>query len=87
MLACDIHDYFEIICMRKSQVAITISNGNICHGTALNIIVKNKQEFLVLQLSQADIKEAIEVALTDIKQLEALGNKIEKHNFTIKISQ
>jgi Rho-binding antiterminator len=76
-IACDAHDYFEIVCMRRSLIIVTTHHNEVFQGTAENIIVKGNQELL-----QINDKGAIYlIALVDIKQLQAQGNH-PQHNFS-----
>ena len=50
LIACDIHDYFEIACMRKEKVQIKSKDfDNVLEGVAIDIVVKERQEFLVVE--------------------------------------
>lgn len=82
MIACDIHDYFEIVCMRKSQLKLTLHNQQIIEGQALDIKVFDRIEYIQLKRG----RQHHMVALTDIQLLSAINNTIESHNFSLTIS-
>lgn len=78
-ISCEAHDYFEIVCMRRSLIKVTTKDNKIYHGIATDITLVEKQEYL--QISD-DIKTQ-QLLLSDVKTLEALGNNIAQHNFVI----
>lgn len=78
-ISCDAHDYFEIVCMHRSLIKVTTKDNKIYHGIATDIKLVEKQEYL--QISD-DIKTQ-QLLLSDVKTLEALGNNIAQHNFSI----
>lgn len=80
LISCDAHDYYEIVCMRCSQIAVTTSKGKVFNGRAINIIIIEQQE--VLQINDSD--KIHHVVLTDIKKLQALNNKNSQHNFVVQ---
>jgi Rho-binding antiterminator len=49
LIACEIHDYFEAACTHQFELQLSLLNGSIQTGKALDIVSKNKQEFLILQ--------------------------------------
>ena len=81
IITCDAHDYFEIVCMRRSQIKITTHSNKKYYGTAIDINKMNYQEVLKIQVNT----QYEYVLLTDIKKLEAIGNKSAQHNFLIQL--
>jgi len=81
-IACDLHDYFEIVCMRQSNIQLTLRNGQKIEGHALDIVTIDKVEFIKLVTLE---RQTIEIALTDIQILSAINNEQDEHNFTIQI--
>ena len=79
-ISCDAHDYFEIVCMRRSQIVVTTDNNEIYNGVAHGISIIEHQE--MLQIKAYNIVH--DVLLTEIKQLQAIGNNIATHNFSIQ---
>lgn len=77
-ISCDAHDYFEIVCMRRSLIKITAKDNNKYHGIATDIKLIKKQEYLQID----DGNKIVQISLSDVIKLEALGNRIEQHNFT-----
>ncbi|MAD90328.1 MAG: hypothetical protein CMK64_11535 [Pseudoalteromonas sp.] len=83
LISCDMHDHFEIVCMRKSQVTVTTKNGETISGQASNICINaDKKEQLLV--TQNDNVTAVD--LTDIAKLEAHGNLVPQHNFVVMIN-
>lgn len=81
-ISCDAHDYFEIVCMRRSQILVTTHNNEKYQGIAFDIsVIENKE---MLQIKAHNVFNYI--LLTDIKTLHAIGNKIESHNFSVELS-
>ncbi len=78
-ISCDAHDYFEIACMRRSQVKVTAKSNKKYSGIATNIKLINKQEYLLI----SDGMNTQQILLSDVKQLEAIGNSVSQHNFSI----
>jgi Rho-binding antiterminator len=79
-IPCDAHDYFEIVCMRRSQILVTTSNNEKYQGMALDInIIENKE---VLLIRGSNIVH--HVLLTKINKLQAMNNNIAQHNFSVK---
>ena len=81
-ISCHAHDYFEIICIRRSQVLVTTNNNKKYQGTAVDIRTIENNELLQLETPKIDHL----VLLTDISKLQAVGNKIEQHNFSVEWS-
>ena len=81
-ISCDAHDYFEIVCMRRSQILVTTNDNDKYQGMAFDInIIENKE---VLLIKESDIVH--HVLLTNIKKLHAINNKIAQHNFSVEWS-
>lgn len=78
-ISCDAHDYFEIVCMRRSQVKVTAKDNKKYYGLATDIKLVNKQEYLLI----SDGMNTQQILLSYVKQLEAIGNSIAQHNFSI----
>ena len=71
-ISCDAHDYFEIVCMRRSQVKVTAKDNRKYYGLATDIKLVNKQEYLLI----SDGMNTQQILLSDVKQLEAIRNSI-----------
>lgn len=78
-ISCDAHDYFEIVCMRRSQIKVTAKDNKKYYGMATDIKLINKQEYLLI----SDGMNTQQILLSDVKQLEAIGNSITQHNFSM----
>jgi Rho-binding antiterminator len=83
MISCDVHDYFEIVCMRKSHITITLHSDEKVSGEASDIVLnQEKQECLLMMIH--DVLHAI--LLAEIKHLHAHNNPTSAHNFQVKIA-
>jgi Rho-binding antiterminator len=80
-ISCEAHDYFEIVCMRRSLIKVITTENKKYHGIATDIKLVEKQEYLNI----IDGNEIRQVLLSDVKKLEALGNKAAQHNFSIAV--
>ena len=80
-ISCEAHDYFEIVCMRRSLIEVTTKDNKKYHGIATDIKLVEKQEYLNI----IDGNEIRQVLLSDVKKLEALGNSATQHNFYITV--
>ncbi|MCW8877546.1 MAG: Rho-binding antiterminator [Kangiellaceae bacterium] len=66
LISCDIHDYFEIACMRREKVQIESDElEEKLEGLAIDIVVKDRQEFIVLDSKD----ERLFINLNSIKSL------------------
>ncbi|MGL5007138.1 MAG: Rho-binding antiterminator [Plesiomonas sp.] len=50
-ISCAIYDLLELACMHHYRLHITQKSGDVIEGKALDMQVKNQQEFIVVQLS------------------------------------
>jgi len=82
-ISCDLHDYFESVCVRKNTVQVALLNGQSIEGIAVDIVTKDKQELLRLNVKN---QETTDIPLLSIKQLSAVNNVPSSHNFTINIA-
>jgi len=82
-ISCDVHDYFEIVCMRKSQITIKLHSKKTVSGEASDIIL-NQEKQECLQMRENNALHLI--PLTEIKLLHAHNNPISAHNFQVKIA-
>ena len=79
-ISCDAHDYFEIVCMRRSQILVTTYNNEKHQGMAFDInIIENKE---VLLINDGHIVH--HVLLTKIKKLQAIDSNIAQNNFSVE---
>lgn len=68
VLACDLHDHIEIICMRRYPVLVYQLDGSQIQGIAHDTRSTAQQEFLLLQ--QQDNR--VEIPLLQIERIEVL---------------
>ncbi|MGI2177929.1 Rho-binding antiterminator [Shewanella frigidimarina] len=78
-ISCDAHDYFEIVCMRRSLIKVKTKDNKIYHGRAADLKLVQKQEYLQID----DGIHIQKILISEVTTLEALGNSISQHNFTI----
>jgi Rho-binding antiterminator len=68
VLACDLHDHVEIICMRRYQVLIHQLDGSAVQGIAYDTRTTAQQEFLLLEKDG----QKVEIPLLQIERIEVL---------------
>ena len=68
VLACDLHDHIEIICMRRYPVVVHQLDGTEQRGIAHDTRSTAQQEFLLLQ--QQDNR--VEIPLLQIERIKVL---------------
>lgn len=79
LISCEVHDYFEIACMRKEQVQIKRNDSEKpLEGTAIDIVVKDRQEFIVID----NKGERLSVNLNSIQSMTFCAS-----NQTIQVSK
>lgn len=83
VISCEQHDYFEIVCMRQSFVELTLDNGQLKAGYALDLMFDSKHQSEMIKL-----KQSTETQLIDIKQVKVLAavNNNPAHNFKVDFS-
>ncbi|NQZ21494.1 MAG: hypothetical protein HRT53_05495 [Colwellia sp.] len=81
-ISCDAHDYFEIVCMRRSQILVTTYNNEKYQGMAFDINIIENKEVLLIKSSDS----VHHLLLTKIKKLQAIDSKIAQHNFSMEWS-
>ncbi len=68
ILACDLHDHVEIICMRRYPVLIHQLDGSTVQGIARDTRSTAQQEFLLLDKDG----QKVEIPLLQIERIEVL---------------
>lgn len=68
ILACDLHDHVEIICMRRYPVLIHQLDGTQVQGIARDTRSTAKEEFLLLDKDG----QKVEIPLLQIERIEVL---------------
>ena len=74
MIPCDIHDYFEHVCVLKLKCSFNIKNNTTITGTVVDIITRNKEEFLSIKTETG----SQEIPLIDISQMSYSENGVKK---------
>ena len=72
IIRCSVHDHFEIACMHRSKITLSLHNGDVIKGQAIDLITENKNEFICLK-SNDNEKERIN--LLEINTLQVDGSK------------
>ena len=72
IISCDVHDHFEIACMRQSEVSLKLHNGQIITGRAKDLVTENKVEYVCLEITDQEQHERIN--LIDINTLTIKGS-------------
>lgn len=68
-ISCHVHDYIEIACLYRFEVALYLRNGDTLRGRAMNTVTRaDKRECLLLQQAST----SIEVELSEIAWMQAL---------------
>ncbi len=47
-IACHLYDHFEIACLHRYDISLTLRDGSTCVGQAIDTAVEDGQEFLLL---------------------------------------
>ncbi|MDE3272333.1 Rho-binding antiterminator [Pseudoalteromonas sp. G4] len=81
-ISCDLHDYFEIVCMRQSNIRITIKGNVTYQGKAVDLKTLQGTELIEVQLADGKIKR---INIAEVITLSACGNIPASHNFDIKL--
>lgn len=81
-ISCDLHDYFEIVCMRQSNIRITIKGNVTYQGKAVDLKTLQGTELIEVQLADGEIKR---INIAEVITLSACGNIPASHNFDIKL--
>lgn len=68
ILACDLHDHVEIICMRRYPVLIHQLDGSTTQGIARDTRSTAQEEFLLLDKDG----QKVEIPLLQIERIEVL---------------
>lgn len=80
MIACDIHDSFEAICVYHCKVCITLVSGKQLTGTADTITGNKKAEYLVIKKDGSS--ESVD--LSTIKKVDILDQPSRIKNFSVQ---
>jgi len=72
IIKCNVHDYFEIACMHRSQITLTLDNGKTVQGHAIDLVTKNKNEFIHLLTAEKIEKH---INLLEIDTLKIKGSE------------
>lgn len=70
IIACDIHDQIEIICMRQFPVILHLLNSHKVPGVAFDTASKAQQEFLLLDQDG----QKFQVPFLEIEYIEVLAD-------------
>jgi Rho-binding antiterminator len=51
-ISCNLHDYLEIACMYHYQVKIELRDNQLLEGKAIDIVITDGREYLVIENGQ-----------------------------------
>ncbi len=68
VISCELHDFVEVACMYKYQLRLTLKNGEVIEGKAIDILSVNQQERLVVD----DSGEKKQVDLMVLAKMQVL---------------
>lgn len=68
VISCELHDFVEVACMYKYQLKLTLKNGEVIEGKAIDILSLNQQERLVVD----DSGEKKQVDLMVLAKMQVL---------------
>ncbi|HQU62631.1 MAG: Rho-binding antiterminator [Nitrosomonas sp.] len=68
VISCELHDFVEVACMYKYQLKLTLKNGEVIEGKAIDILSVNQQERLVVD----DSGEKKQVDLMVLAKMQVL---------------
>ena len=71
IISCNVHDHFEIACMHRSKITLSLHDGQIIKGQAVDLITKNKNQFIYLTTQE---NENEHINLLDINTLKIEGS-------------
>ena len=67
-ISCELHDYLEIACLYGYQIQLTLKNGQLVEGKAIDTLTStDKREYLLIDNGQ---KQSIETR--EIQNLQVL---------------
>ncbi len=78
-IQCQLYDYVEIACMCHYRLDIELTTDEIITGKALTTRIKNKQEFIVIDVASEDADKGTEqeIRLDTVKSITALDENAE----------
>ena len=68
VISCELHDFVEVACMYKYQLKLTLKNGEVIEGKAIDILSVNQLERLVVD----DSGEKKQVDLMVLAKMQVL---------------
>lgn len=75
-LPCQLHDYIEIACMYRYQVRLTLKNGQIIEGKAMDIHSSpDRREYLIIDNNRQQI-ELTQLTKMTVLTLKAKFNEV-----------
>ena len=69
-MLCELHDYIEIACLFRYQVALLLDTDEELEGVAIDTLTKpDKTEYLIFVVN--DLKKEMEIPLSRIRQMRS----------------
>lgn len=82
LITCEITDYFELVCVRHSNVTVRLDNA-LYRGEAVDLITRSGQQLLLIDTKNGQV----EIDLEDVIELIAEDNSLPSHNFKLTLGQ
>lgn len=74
VISCEIHDHFEHVCVLRLPVTLSLKNSDPVSGVIVDLITRNKEEYLILNNDQGKAT----YALLDVVELVYQQGGIER---------
>ena len=66
-ISCELHDFIEVACMYGYQVQLTLKDGQVLEGKAVDIMTsKEKREYLIINNGQEQQVELTQLTKTSV---------------------
>ena len=71
IISCELHDYFEIVCLYHYRIKLTLKTQQVIEGIALDILTSaDKREYLLIQTQEQ--QQTIE--LNQLSKMQVVTN-------------
>ncbi|MGK0374432.1 MAG: Rho-binding antiterminator [Arenicella sp.] len=74
VIKCELYDYFELACMRRSTISLELHDGQTIAGVASNLETKDGKEFLLL--TTGDRKRQVDLMQIDVLVFSNSGERV-----------
>jgi Rho-binding antiterminator len=77
LIACQLHDTIEVVCLYRYRVKLTLKDGSVVEGVAKDIeLDSEKREFLLLTQPDSHV-ELVNLARMDVLTANAVFSEVE----------